>query len=152
MDLLVPQVRGSDAPTVIQELAHLLHTSGKVRDLLAFFQSALNMESLHSSAMEYGIAFPHARVQELSRACFALGRSAAAIRWRNGMLVHNVHLVFLMALPGGGQGEYVPVVLAAARLHSNQEVMSRIMKASTATEMMEALSRVSVNMPTMCHQ
>ena len=60
--LIVPQLRERDTAGVVKELSQPLQQEGCVADVLAFYHAALNHEFLVNSAIEGGIAFPHARL------------------------------------------------------------------------------------------
>ena len=61
-ELILPNLRGDDVATVIQELSRALQREKRVPDLLPFYHAALNREFLVSSDWEAGMAFPHARL------------------------------------------------------------------------------------------
>jgi len=114
-DLMVPQLRGRDAATVIRELCSVLQRAARVPDLLPFYHAALNREFLLSTAMDYGLAFPHARVIGLSRLSFALGRSAEPLLWVPKDRP-PVRLVFLCAVPATEATTYLLLTSSMARL------------------------------------
>jgi mannitol/fructose-specific phosphotransferase system IIA component (Ntr-type) len=60
--LIAPQLSELDTAGVIQELSPLLQQEARIPDLPPFYHAALNREFLVSTAMDYGMAFPHARV------------------------------------------------------------------------------------------
>src|SRR5437867_3887819 len=97
-DLMIPELRLDDVAGVVQELCQVLRKAERVADLLPFYQATLVREYLVSTVAGPGIAFPHARLQGLSQACFALGRSPQPIRWGSNDW-SPVRLVFLSAVP-----------------------------------------------------
>jgi len=141
-DLIIPELRGCDSATVIQELTRALHRSGRIHDLLAFYHAAVNMEFLQTSATDYGIAFPHARVNEVSDVCVAVGRKTDPITWAHAGGARSVHLVFLIVLPAI-DSDYISVVLSLAHLHAEPRVVSRLMSAPNTPAIMEALRGIS---------
>src|SRR4051812_21217641 len=96
--LIVPQLCGHDAASVIQELSRALQRDNRVVDLLPFYHAALNREFMVSTDVEPGMAFPHARLPTLKQVSFALGRSATPLAW-GVKAVAAVRLVFLTAVP-----------------------------------------------------
>src|ERR1051325_3504138 len=79
--LIVPQLRERDTAGVVKELSQLLREGGRVPDLLAFYNAALNHEFLVNSATDCGIAFPHARLHGVTESCFAFGRTQEPFVW-----------------------------------------------------------------------
>src|SRR5512133_2227334 len=96
--LIIPQLAQRDTPGIISELSLLLQRQGDVPDVLPFYHAALNQELLGSSALECGIALPHARLSGVRRIQFALGRVAEPVSW-GAKSSWPVQLVFLLAVP-----------------------------------------------------
>jgi len=71
--LIVPSLRERDTAGIISELSQVLQREGSVPDVLPFYQAALNQELLTSSALDCGLAFPHARLSGIKRVKFAFG-------------------------------------------------------------------------------
>ena len=145
--LIIPNLRGHDMATAMQELTHALRIGGHIADALAFYHAATNMEFLHSSAMTCGIAFPHVRSPNVAQVCFALGRAAAPIMWKGGNVALPVRLVFLLALPATEASDYISAVLSLGGLPQNTELVARLLAASTSTEMLALLRGVRLALP-----
>ena len=79
--LIVPQLRERDTAGIVSELSQALQREGCVPDLLPFYQAALNQELLANSALDCGLAFPHARLSGVKRLQFAFGRTPEPIIW-----------------------------------------------------------------------
>src|SRR5215472_13213420 len=97
-ELLLPQLRERDTDGNISELSQLLQRQGSVPDMLPFYQAALNQELLANSALESGLAFPHARLSGLRQLQFAMGRTGEPVIW-GAKGSRQVGLVFLIAVP-----------------------------------------------------
>ena len=80
-ELIVPQLRECDTAGIISELSQVLQRQGGVPDVLPFYQAALNQELLANTALDCGIAFPHARLSGVKRLQFAFGRTPEPIVW-----------------------------------------------------------------------
>ncbi len=61
-ELIVPRLRERDTAGIISELSQALQREGCVADVLPFYHAALNRELLTNSALDCGMAFPHARL------------------------------------------------------------------------------------------
>jgi mannitol/fructose-specific phosphotransferase system IIA component (Ntr-type) len=97
--LLLPQLKGTSTTAVMEELSQALHQAKGIESARIFHDfSALNRELLTGRTLDSGAAFPQVMVPELTRACFALGRSQKPLPWRAKWLV-PVDLVFLLAGP-----------------------------------------------------
>ncbi|HOW65652.1 MAG TPA: PTS sugar transporter subunit IIA [Candidatus Paceibacterota bacterium] len=140
-ELIVPQLQGRDAASVIRELSVRLQREAGVLDLLPFYQAALNREFLFSTAMDYGLAFPHARVSGLKRLSFALGRSADPLVWmpKSGP---SVRLVFLCAVPATEATTYLQLISGLARLAEESLLLRKLLEAKEIFEILTTLRQI----------
>jgi len=141
--LVIPQLRGQDAASVIQELSQALQREKRVPDLLPFYHAALNHEFLVSSDMEAGMAFPHARLSGLKELAFALGRSKEPLDW-GSKNTRSVRLVFLIAVPATDSTQYLLLISALARLAKDNLLVEKLHAAHDAFQMLEALQQIKL--------
>jgi mannitol/fructose-specific phosphotransferase system IIA component (Ntr-type) len=141
--LMLPELRQRDTAGVIQELSQLLHQQGRMPDVLPFYHAALNREFLVSTATDYGMAFPHARLNGLTRLWFALGRSSFPIPW-GSQDPKMVWLVFLLAAPATEAAGYLHIVSGLARLGKDSRLMAALRDAPDAAAMFAVLRQVGL--------
>jgi len=142
--LIVPHLRARDATGAIHELSLVMQREGGVPDWLPFYHEALNREFLLSTDMEAGMAFPHARLAGLKELVFAFGRSDEAFAW-GPEVTHRVRLVFLLAVPVGDSGPYLPLVSGLARLSAAHPLLDRVFGAAGPDEIMVAFRQVALH-------
>ena len=141
--LIAPQLSGLDAAGVIQELSRLLQREARVPDLLPFYHAALNREFLVSTAMDYGMAFPHARMPALKQLSFALGRSARPIGWGPHAAV-PVRLVILTAVPATDATTYLSLISALARLGKEPRQLEKLHAAQDAAHILSIFRQMAI--------
>ena len=95
--LVVPQLKLRDTAGVISELSHALQRDGCVPDVLPFYHTALNRELMANSAVECGIAFPHARAHRADHRDHA---------WRGHSVVRDLWSLPLRAAGSGSCRAY----------------------------------------------
>jgi mannitol/fructose-specific phosphotransferase system IIA component (Ntr-type) len=136
--LIVPHLDGRDVPSILQELCHALHREKRVPDMLPFYHAVLNREFLVSTDVEFGMAFPHARLASLNELSFALGRSAQPVPWgaRSG---HPVRLVFLLAVPATDSTQFLQVISGLARFAKEMRLVQQIHAAQDTFQILEVL-------------
>ena len=139
--LLVPHLRERETAGVIKELSQLLHQEGCVPDVLSFYNAALNREFLVNTAIESGMAFPHARLVGLPRLVFALGRSVEPLVWGPSG-TQPVRLVFLLGVPATDAANYILLIGGLARLSRQPELLKRLHAARDSFEMYDLLGEV----------
>jgi mannitol/fructose-specific phosphotransferase system IIA component (Ntr-type) len=140
--LLVPQLLGADQATAIHALSHRLQGAGRIEDSLTFFQAALQRDYLSSSAIEGGVAFPHARGHGIHRFSLAVGLSKEGIHWRDGS---QVYAVFLIGVPSADTQLYLSVGSALARQSRLGGWLTALMACSRPEELLAMLNKVTVS-------
>ncbi len=141
--LVIPHLRGTDAPSVIQELGQAMQREKLVPDLLPFFHAALNHEFLMSSDWEAGMAFPHARLPTLKEVSFAFGRADEPLGW-GAKAANSVRLVFLIAVPATDSTQYLPLISGLARLAKRRRLVELLYDAQDVSEIIEVLNQVEL--------
>jgi nitrogen PTS system EIIA component len=139
--LILPSLRGREAAAILQELSQVLHQEKRVPVLLPFYHAVLNREFLASTALEPGLAVPHARLAGLPGLSFAFGRSLQPVSWcaRTGQAVR---LVFLMAVPATDATQYLQVISGLARLAREPAWVERLQAAPDVPQILEVLAQV----------
>ena len=141
--LIVPRLRERDTAGIISELSQLLQREGIVPDVLPFYQAALNQELLANSALESGLAFPHARLGGVKRLQFAFGRTPEPIVW-GGRSSWPVQLVFLMAVPATDAAGYLHLLGSLARLGQQPEFLAQLRAADSVEAILGALQQIGL--------
>jgi mannitol/fructose-specific phosphotransferase system IIA component (Ntr-type) len=139
--LIVPRLRESDTAGIISELSQVLQHQGCVPDVLPFYQAALNQELLANSALDCGLAFPHARLAGIKRLQFAFGRTPEPIVW-GAKSSWPVQFVFLLAVPATDAAGYLHLLASLARLGKQAEHLAQLRTAEDAEAIMAVLQTV----------
>jgi len=139
-ELIVPQLRERDTAGIISELSQVLQRQGSVPDVLPFYQAALNQEMLANSALENGLALPHARLSGVKQLQFAFGRTPAPVVW--GKSPWPVQFIFLMAVPATDVAGYLRLLASLARLGQQPELLAQLRLADTAEAILAMLEKV----------
>jgi mannitol/fructose-specific phosphotransferase system IIA component (Ntr-type) len=140
-ELIVPGLRETDTAGIIGQLSEALQRQRVVPDLLPFYHAALNQELLHNSALESGIAIPHARLAGVKQLQFAFGRAALPVTWGvKGSWA--VQFVFLVAVPASDSATYLHLLAGIARLSQQTQQLSELRKAKGAEDFLAVFERV----------
>lgn len=139
--LVVPRLRERDTAGIIGELGQVLQREGAVPDVLPFYQAALNQELLANSALESGLAFPHARLSGVKQLQFAFGRTPQPVTW-GGRDSWPVQLVFLLAVPATDAAGYLHLLASLARLGQQPEILAELRAAERVEPILAALQQV----------
>ena len=142
LSLLVPQLLGADQASAIHALSNRLQGARRIEDSLTFFQAALQRDYLSSSAIEGGVAFPHARGHGINRFSVALGLSkegdslAGRLAGARGVLI---------GVPSVDAQLYLAVVSALARQSGLGGWLTTLMACNRPEELLVVLDKVNVS-------
>jgi mannitol/fructose-specific phosphotransferase system IIA component (Ntr-type) len=141
--LVIPELRERDTPGIIGELTQALHRNGSVPDVLPFYHTALNQELLSNSALDCGLAFPHARLGGLKQLQFALGLLPDPIVWA---AKHSwpVQIIFLLAVPATDAAGYLHLLATLARLGQQRHLLLELRSASTPAAILSVLEKIKL--------
>jgi mannitol/fructose-specific phosphotransferase system IIA component (Ntr-type) len=141
--LIALQLREQDTAGIIHELSQLLQRQGYVPDLLPFYHAALNQELLANSALECGLAFPHARLAGVKRLQFALGRTPAPVIW-GAKGSWPVQFVFLVAVPATDAASYLHLLAGLGKLGRQPALLAQLGAADNAEAVLAVLAQIGM--------
>ena len=101
--------------------------------------AALERESILSTAMEGGLAFPHVRGVEGGGLALALGVSRKGIDWDG----EKVHLVFLSAIPVAVSAFYLRLMSGLSKAFARESNFAAVMEANDAAALWRALQKAT---------
>src|SRR6516165_462805 len=145
-DLLTEQqvilrLRSRKPPNAIREIVDVLAsdiTARKIAKPGVFLEQVFAREKAQPSAVENGVAFPHARTDLVDEIVIGVGRSRAGIPF--GENRQRAHLVFVIGVPERLLSDYLVCVGTLARLVKDETIRSRLLNAETSREFIEALT------------
>src|SRR4249920_724321 len=145
-DLLTEQqvilrLRSRKPANAIREIVDVLAsdvTDRKIAQPEAFLEQVFAREQTHSSVVEYGVVFPHARTDLVDEIVIGVGRSRAGIPF--GENQQRAHLIFVIGVPERLLSDYLVCVGTLARLVKDDAIRSRLLNAETPREFIETLT------------
>ena len=138
---VILRLRSRKPANAIREIVDVLAAdiSGrKIDNTEAFLEQVLAREQTHPSAVENGVAFPHARTDLVDEIVIGVGRSRAGISF--GENQQRAHLIFVIGVPERLISDYLVCVGSLARLLKDETIRSRLLNAETPHEFIEALT------------
>lgn len=141
--LVIAELRERDTAGIISELSHALQREGCVPDVLPFYHSALNQELLLNSALECGLAFPHARLSGVKQVQFAFGRAPQPVAW-GAKGSWPVQCVFLLAVPATDATAYLHLLASLARLGQQNGMLTQLRSAASARTILSVLEQIKL--------
>jgi mannitol/fructose-specific phosphotransferase system IIA component (Ntr-type) len=124
--LIVPSMKSSSRDEAVHEMVQVLAREGWVDrpdDVLA---AAIAREELVSTAVEYGLAFPHVRGVEGVGLVIALGLRKRGLRFgaQGGRLTR---IIFFSVIPQAASGFYLKLMAGLVRIFRESDARKRIL-------------------------
>jgi fructose-specific phosphotransferase system IIA component len=126
----------TDQWAAIDALADLLDKDGRLSDRDAYAEAVYAREKeTGGTAMEMGIAIPHAKSAGVSQAGVAFGRANSPLDYGD----EKADLIFLIAAPEGEHNLHVTVLQQLARRLVHESFRTSLREASTPEEVVELM-------------
>jgi PTS system nitrogen regulatory IIA component len=141
--LIVPHLREHDTAGIISELSQVLQRESSVPDVLPFYHAALNQELLVNSALDCGLAFPHARLSGIKQLQFAYGCTRQPVIW-GAKGSWPVQFVFLLAVPATDAALYLHLLASLARLGQQPGLLAELRASENVDAILSVLERIKL--------
>jgi mannitol/fructose-specific phosphotransferase system IIA component (Ntr-type) len=141
-DLLLPErvllnFDAANETQAIETVTSVLAGHPDVSDVRRLAREVIERESLSSTAMGHGVAFPHARTDQVRQIVMAIGRSVAGVPFKSA--ADPVHFVFILGTPQNEVPQYLAAVGKLARTLKDAGVRDQLMAAASVEEFLAAL-------------
>jgi PTS system fructose-specific IIA component len=135
-NLVALDLEVTDQWAAIDALADLLDKDGRLSDRDAYAEAVYAREKeTGGTAMEMGIAIPHAKSAGVSQAGVAFGRTNSPLDYGD----EKADLIFLIAAPEGEHDLHVTVLQQLARRLVHESFRTSLREASTPEEVVELM-------------
>ena len=138
-ELMVPNLEAKTREEAISKLAERMQEASFISNADSLITAALERESILSTAMEGGLAFPHVRGVEGGGLALALGVSKDGIDWDG----EKVHLVFLSAIPVAVSAFYLRLMSGISKAFAKESNFSAVMDAKDAAVLWRVLQKAT---------
>lgn len=136
-ELMVARLSSDTREGAIAELAEKMESGKFISSAQNLIAAAMERESVLSTAMEGGMAFPHVRGVEGGGLTLAMGVSEKGIDW-NGELVH---LVFLSAIPVAVSAFYLRLMSGIMQAFSKDSARKAAMESKDSAALWKVLQK-----------
>ena len=139
--LIVFNLKAGGKSEVIEELVDLVSTSNMVKDRDQLLQDVVDRESLVTTGVGYGVAFPHAKTRSVKGIVIAFGRSAQGVDF-DAMDHKPVHLFFLIAAPEDAIGAHLNVMARLSYLMKSEKNRQKLSEATSPGDVLAMMDAV----------
>ena len=136
---IVPDLQGTDKPSVLRELAALLVEpcgAGSAEELL---QVLLEREKLESTGIGEGIAIPHGRLKKLKTFHIAFGHSTRGVDF-DAIDRKPSHLFFLVMAPENSAVNNLKLLGRVVTLLKDASFKKRLMSPASQKELFQSIA------------
>ena len=138
-ELMIADLGVTTREEAIVKLAKVMEEHKFINNADALVAAALERESVLSTAMEGGLAFPHVRGVEGGALTLALGVSRKGIDWDG----EKVHLVFLSAIPVAVSAFYLRLMSGIMQSFDKEANRKAVMDAAEPAALWKALCKAT---------
>jgi mannitol/fructose-specific phosphotransferase system IIA component (Ntr-type) len=135
---VILRLRSRQLPNALREIIQLLAQNGKIDDAQTFLRQVLAREQAHPSAVENGVAFPHARTDLVDEIVIGIGRSRAGIPV--GANQERARLIFVLGVPERLVNDYLISVGTLVRLTKDDATRTTLLRAESSREFIDTLT------------
>jgi len=138
-ELMVVDLDDASRENAIASLARAMEKGGFISSAEQLVVAALERESVLSTAMGEGLAFPHVRGVEGGGLTLAMGVSKKGIDWAG----EKVHIVFLSAIPVAVSAFYLRLMAGLAQTFDKESNRKALLEAKDAAALWKALQKAT---------
>ena len=136
-DRVLLDLYADDEATAIRAVAGRFAGHQEVTDPAGLADEVIARERLSSTALGYGVAFPHARTGLVKEIVVAVGRSVAGVPFVGS--TEPVRFLFVIGTPPDRAAQYLAFVGTLARLLRGDAVRQKLLAATTPDDFVAVL-------------
>jgi mannitol/fructose-specific phosphotransferase system IIA component (Ntr-type) len=144
LSLMLPRLSSTDRDKVIEEMALKMESEGFVDNGTKLVDQVLDREAIISTAVDHGLAFPHARGVEGGGLALALGINHKGIKF-NPLERTLTHIVFFLVIPTAASVFYLRLLAGLCQTFSKKDAREKLLAAQSAEELWQVLCKVTKN-------
>lgn len=141
--LMIPELAGTDRDAIIEELCMKMGKEGFVDNPKDLVERAISRESIVSTAVDHGLAFPHVRCVEGGALTMALGIAPKAIKFDPSADKATTRIIFFMVIPTAASAFYLKLLSGLSQTFLKEENREKLLAADTPEKLWKALVKAT---------
>lgn len=141
-ELMIPNLLATTRDEVLSELCEKLEAEGFIDDAAHVYEEAVNRESISSTAVDQGLAFPHVRGVEGGGLTLTLGISSKGIRFDEDSR-SLTRIFFFVVIPTAASAFYLKLLAGLTQSFRDADHRETLMAAETPEALWKALARIT---------
>lgn len=139
--LMIPDLKATSAEAAIQILAEKMDAEGFVTHTDQLIEASLRRETICSTAVEDGLAFPHVRSVEGGSLALALGIRAKGFHFHDERGLTRI--VFFMVIPTAASAFYLKLLAGLTKTFSKENNRTALLNETDPQKMWKTLCRMT---------
>lgn len=137
---IITNLEAKSKPEVIEELAERISSVFTNINQERLVEVLMEREKLCSTAVDSGVAIPHAKLSGISNIIAGFGRSAAGIDF-DSLDAKKTHLFIVVIAPENSTGSHIQLLARISKIFRNPELRAEIMECESQDDIYEAMIR-----------
>ncbi len=141
-ELMIPDLTANERDSAIREICARLERQGFVTNGQSLAEAALRREAIACTAVEHGLAFPHARGVEGGGLTVAVALSRKGIRFEPAERALT-RIIFFVVIPSAASAFYLRLLAGLTRTFQDADARAKLIEAGTPEKMYRALCQLT---------
>jgi PTS system nitrogen regulatory IIA component len=137
---IITNLEAKSKPEVIEELAERISSVFTNINQERLVEVLMEREKLCSTAVDSGVAIPHAKLSGISNIIAGFGRSAEGIDF-DSLDAKKTHLFIVVIAPENSTGSHIQLLARISKIFRNPELRAEIMECESQDDIFEAIIR-----------
>lgn len=133
-------LKSTNKNDVIKELAEMFLTTGIIEDLDGFTGEINKREALSSTALEEGIAIPHAKTKYVKKPALVFGRSKKGLDYES-LDGEPSTIFFMIAAPEDANNTHIETLARLTQMLLNSDFREKILTLETKEEILDLINK-----------
>jgi PTS system nitrogen regulatory IIA component len=135
---VIPNLQSRSKPDVIRELAENLASAYPNINDEKLIEVLMEREKLCSTAVDSGVAIPHAKLSGISGIIAGFGRSIEGIDY-DSLDAKLTHLFIILVAPESSIGAHIQLLARISRIFKNPDLRAKLMTLETQDEIYDSI-------------
>lgn len=136
---IIPNLHSQTKPDVIKELAEKIATVYPNINEERLVEVLMDREKLCSTAVDSGVAIPHAKLSGISNIIVGLGRSTDGIDF-DSLDSKKTHLFIVLIAPENSTGSHIQLLARISKIFKNPDLRASLMNCESQDEIYESVT------------
>ena len=133
---VIPSLKSKDKVKVIEELGEMLAEAHPVINKERLIEALLEREKLCSTAVDSGVAIPHAKLSGISNIILGFGKSEKGIEF-DSLDRLPTHLFIILVSPENSAGEHIDLLARISMIFKQADFRTRLLQEGSKQELYE---------------